>query len=201
MRLEELIERLQEFDLLLDTDPKFPSISGLVVGASVRGSGWAHPKAHEIFRLACELRSHPDVLMVKLISGKVTLIYRPLWPSVFAVGTAREAWQMQALSREAKALLKQVEKEIRVNASGDPVRELEAKLLVYSESVHTDRGFHTKQVQTWESWADAAKLGGVDVTPEEAKSRIEHVVPRLNQQFHANGTLPWAKRESRDRHG
>ena len=117
MKLKDLLERLQEFDLLLDTDPKFPSISGLVAGSSVRGSWWAHPQAHEMFGLACELRSHPDVLMVKLISGKVTLIYRPLWPAVFAVGTAREAWQMKALSKEAKELLKKVDKEDQVNVS------------------------------------------------------------------------------------
>ncbi len=199
MKLDDLIERLREFDLLLDTDPAFPSISGLVAGSSVRGSWWAHPQAHEIFRLACQLHSHPDVLTVKLISGKVTLVNRPLWPAVFAVGTAREAWQMKALSKEAKALLKQVDKEVRVTASGDAVRELEAKLLVYSESVHTERGFHTKQVQTWKSWADAAKLGDVELPPGEAKSQLEQVVARLNQQFHAIGTLPWTKRVSRHR--
>jgi hypothetical protein len=199
MKLKDLLERLQEFDLLLDTDPKFPSISGLVAGPSVRGSWWAHPQAHEMFGLACELRSHPDVMIAKLISGKVTLIYRPLWPAVFAVGTAREAWQMKALSKEAKGLLKKVDKEDQINVSGDPVRELEAKLLVYSESVHTDRGFHAKQVQSWKSWADAAKLGDVDLTPEDAKSRLEQVVARLNKQFHSNGTLPWISRARKAR--
>ncbi len=106
MRLDDLVDRLQEFDLLLDTDPKFPSISGLVVGDSVRGSWWAHPQAHEVFRLACDLRAHRDVLMVKLISGKVTLIHRPLWPAIYAIGTAREPWQMSGQSKEAKALSK-----------------------------------------------------------------------------------------------
>ena len=114
MTIEDLLDRLREFDLLADTDPKFPSITTLVVGDSVRGSWWTHPAAREVFRLSCALRDHPDVLMVKLISGKVTAIHRPLWPAILAIGTAREPWQMDKLSKEAKALLKKVDKETRV---------------------------------------------------------------------------------------
>src|ERR1700687_73798 len=158
MTLEDLLDRLRELDLLLDADPKFPSITGFVVGDSVRGSWWAHPESHDIFRLACALRDHPDVLMVKLISGKVTLVNRPLWPAVLAIGMAREPWQMRNLSKEAKALLKKVDKEIKVTSSGDPVRELEKRLLVYSASVHTERGLHSKQLQIWKSWAASVKL-------------------------------------------
>ncbi len=87
-----------------------------------------------------------------------------------------------------------MDKEIRTYASGDPVRDLEAKLLVHSESVHTDHGFHAKHVQTWESWADQVKLGASKPTPAEARSQIEQVVARLNKQFGANGTLPWTRR-------
>ncbi len=191
LKLEDLLDRLQELDLLLDTDPKFPSVSGLVVGDAIRGSWWAHPKAHEIFRLACQLRNQPDVLLLKLISGKVTFVNRPLWPAVYAIGVAREPWQTRALSPSAKALLKKVGKESKTGASGDAVRELESKLLVVSESVHTDKGHHAKQIQTWESWARAAKLDRVKLSADEAKTQLEQVVARLNKQFHANGKLPW----------
>ena len=197
MRFEDLLERLREFDLVLDTDPKFPSIAGFVMGESPRGTWWAHPQGKEVYRLACLLRSHPDVLLVKLVSGKITLVNRPLWPAVFAIGTAREAWQTKDLSKEAKALLKEVEKDAAVEASGDPARELEARLLVYSESVHTERGMHKKHLSSWTDWAGRVKLPRVDVTVEEGKAQIERVVARLNKQFGANGTLPWTKRARR----
>jgi hypothetical protein len=193
MKLDDLLDRLREFDLLLDTDPKFPSITGVVVGEGIRGSWWAHPQSHDVFRLSCELRSHPDVLMVKLISGKVTAIHRPLWPASVAIGTAREPWQMDKLSKEAKALLKKVDKETRVESSGDPVRELEKVLLVHSESYHTDRGSHAKEVQTWQSWAASVRLKRSKLTPQEARALLESVVTRLNKQFAANGKLPWQK--------
>ena len=197
MKLADLIDRLQEFDLLLDTDPKFPSVTGLVVGDIGHRSWWAHPQAKQMYALSCALRDHPDVLLVKLISGKLTFIHRPLWPAIIAIGTAREPWQMDGLSKEAQALLKKMDSQIGVESSGDPVRELEARLLVRATSVHTEHGFHRKEVQSWTAWARSAKLGKVKLTPAEAKAQLESVVGRLNQQFGAKGTLPWQGKHRR----
>jgi hypothetical protein len=195
MTIEDLLERLQEFDLLLDTDPKLPSVTGLVVGDTRGRSWWAHPQAKQMYGLSCGLRDHPDVLMVKLISGKLTFIHRPLWPAIVAIGTAREPWQMDGLSKEAKALLKKTDQHAKVESSGDAVRELETRLLVHARSVHTEHGFHRKEVQSWATWARSAKLGKVKLTPAEAKAQLKSVVARLNQQCGAKGTLPWqAKR-------
>jgi hypothetical protein len=191
MELNELLGRLREFDLLLDTDAKFPNVAALLAGETVRGSWWAHPKAQEIYRVASELRGHPDVLAIKLVSAKITFIHRPLWMAVLAIGSAREPWQMRGLSKEASALLRKSDQEASLMSSGDAVRELEARLLVHAQSVHTERGFHKKQVQTWKSWADSAQLGPVALTPEEGKAQLESVVARLNKQFGARGTLPW----------
>jgi len=198
MRLEDLVDRLQEFDLLLSTDPKFPSVSGLVVGDVGGRSWWAHPAAKQMFDLSCRLHDHPDVLMVKLISGKVTYIHRPLWPAIVAIGTAREKWQMDGLSKEAKALLKKTDGGTKLASSGDAVRELEARLLANAANVHTEHGFHAKEVQSWKTWAKSVRLGKVKLTPDEAKTQLESVVARLNKQFGAKGTLPWqAKRQRR----
>jgi hypothetical protein len=197
MRLEDLVDRLQEFDLLLSTDPKFPSVTGLVVGDVGGRSWWAHPEAKQMYGLSCALHDHPDVLMVKLISGKVTYIHRPLWPAIVAVGTAGEKWQMDGLSKEAKALLKKTESQSEVDASGDAVRELETRLLVLATSVHTEHGFHAKVVQSWGTWAKSVRLGKVKLTPDEAKAQLESVVARLNKQFGAKGTLPWQAKRRR----
>src|ERR1700722_4879963 len=191
MDLRDVLGRLQEFDLLLDTDPKFPNVTALLGGDELRGSWWTHPKAREMYRLANELRDHPDVLAIKLVSGKITFVHRPLWMAVFAIGTAREPWQTRGLSKDARALLRQVDKEGKLLSSGDAVRELEARLLVHAQSVHTERGFHRKQVQTWTAWAESVQLGAVALTPAEGKAQLDSVVARLNAQFGARGTLPW----------
>jgi hypothetical protein len=193
MTTEDLLERLREFDLLLANDSKFPSVTGLVVGGKVQGSWWAHPQSHEVFHLSCALHDHPDVLMVKLISGKVTFVNRPLWPAIVAVGAAREPWQMRGLSKEAVALLGKVDKAGRTSAKGDAVRELERRLLTRSESVHTERGFHVKELETWESWARSVRLGKVKIAAEEGKRQVESGVARVKERFGAGGTLPWQR--------
>ena len=199
MNFEELTERLLEYELLLDTDPKFPSVTGFVADDTGGRSWWAHPQAKQMYGLSCGLRDHPDVLMVKLVSGKVTFIHRPLWPAIVAIGTAREPWQMEGLSKEAKALLKKAGEDRKVFSSGDPVRELETRLLVHAASVHTEVGSHAKEVQSWESWAKTARLGKVKLTLAEAKAQLESVVERLNKQFGAKGTLPWQNKGRRRR--
>jgi len=199
MTIEDLLERLQEFDLLLDTDPKFPSVTGFVAGDTSGRSWWAHPQAKQMYGLSCGLRDHPDVLLLKLISGKLTFVNRPLWPAIVTIGTAREPWQMDGLSKEAKALLKKTDSYGKVESSGDPVRELEARLLVHATSVHTERGFHMKEVQSWIDWALSVGLRKGKLTPAEAKAQLESVVARLNQQSGARGTLPWQAKRRRAR--
>jgi len=199
MKFEDLLDRLQEYDLLLDVDPKFPSVTGLVAGDTGGRSWWTHPQAKQMYGLCCALGDHPDVLVVKLVSGKVTSIHRPLWPAIVAIGTAREPWQLEGLSTEAKALLKKTDGGRQVEASGDPVRELEARLLVHAMSVHTEGGFHVKIAQSWDAWAKSVRLRKVKLKPAEAKAQLESVVTRLNQQFGANGTLPWQTKRRRAR--
>jgi hypothetical protein len=193
MTSEDLLERLREFDLLLDTDAKFPSIAGYIVGGEVHGSWWAHPQSHEVFRVANALRDHADVLTIKLISGKVTMVHRPLWPAILAIGLAREPWQTSGLSKEAAALLNKVDKSGNASATGDAVRELERRLLIHAKSVHSEQGHHVKQLETWNAWAASVRLGKVKLTSQEAKTQLEAVVARLNKQFGSTGTLPWQK--------
>lgn len=191
MTFDELFEHLREYDILLDTDPKFPSVTLAVIGESIRGTWWTHPQAREVFRLSCALRDHADVLTMRLISGKITFIHRPLWPAIYAIAAAREPWQMDHLSKEAKALLKKADKAGELESSGDPTRELEKYMLVHSLSVHTERGTHVKHIMTWETWAKSVRLGKVRIKSAEAKAQLESVIGRLNAQSGAAATLPW----------
>src|ERR1700682_6233824 len=92
---ERVLDKLKDFGLLLQTDARLPNVCALVAGATVKGSWWAHPRSHEIFRVNCALAGHPDVLITKLISAKVTYVDRALWPAIVTVGRAREAWQLE----------------------------------------------------------------------------------------------------------
>ena len=106
---ELVLKSLKEFGLLLETDPKLLSVSGLVAAEPIRGSWWAHPRSHQIFAVLQQVADHKDVLITKLISGKVTFVYRKLWPDILSIGTAREEWQLKGLSPAARLLLKMVD--------------------------------------------------------------------------------------------
>jgi len=58
-----------------------PSLAEAVVGEPIRGSWWAHPKARQIYRLCEAICQSPDVLVCKLVEGKITYVHRRLWPA------------------------------------------------------------------------------------------------------------------------
>jgi hypothetical protein len=59
-----------------------PSLAEAIAGGPIGGSWWGHPKGHEIFQVAEAVSEHPDVLVCKLIDGKVTYVHRRLWPAL-----------------------------------------------------------------------------------------------------------------------
>jgi hypothetical protein len=59
-----------------------PNLAEAVAGERIRGNWWGHPKGQDIFAATRILRSSPDVLVCRLIGGKVTYIHRRLWPAL-----------------------------------------------------------------------------------------------------------------------
>jgi hypothetical protein len=59
-----------------------PSIAELIAGGPVRGTWWSHPKTREIFAVTRAIRDSDDVLVCRLVNGKVTFVHRRLWPAL-----------------------------------------------------------------------------------------------------------------------
>jgi hypothetical protein len=188
-----VLAKLKQHGLLLQTDPHLPSVSALVAGAPVRGSWWAHPRSQDIFRVNDQLEDHPDVLVVKLISGKITYVHRTLWHAIIAIGRAREPWQLERLSRAASNLLVQVDgKPIQTDGRmSKPASELEKTLLVHSEQFHTAAGGHARRLESWDHWSSRIGHSGKGISPASAKQTLEDVVASLNLEFKGLGRLPW----------
>ena len=64
-----------------------PSLAEAVAGGPIRGSWWSHPKGHEIFRAASAICESPEVLVCKMVEGKVTYVHRRLWPALVKLAT------------------------------------------------------------------------------------------------------------------
>ena len=59
-----------------------PSLTEAIAGGPVPGSWWSHPKSQEIFAVTRAIRDRDDVLVCRLIKGKVTFVHRRLWPAL-----------------------------------------------------------------------------------------------------------------------
>lgn len=189
MNSASLLAVLSQRGMLLLQDPAFPNVVSLVTGEVLRGSWWGHKQGHEIFDLLSSLEEHSDVVFVKLVSGKVTLVHRTLFPALLAVCTAREPWQTAKLSPAALELLARVDGGEVVSAAGKTGKELETKLLVFARSVHTASGKHELEVSSWARWARAVKVRAAVL--EAAKAELAARVAELNEEFGARGVLPW----------
>ncbi len=95
---DEAIEFVKEHGVVLEAARgPVPSLVEAIVGASVRGSWWGHHRAHEIFQLTRAMRSSPDVLVCRLVDGKITYVHRRLWPALACLAEGMDADRLAAV--------------------------------------------------------------------------------------------------------
>ena len=59
-----------------------PSLVEAITGEAIRGTWWGHPKGRAIFRATRAVRDSADVLVCRLLGGKITYVHRRLWPAL-----------------------------------------------------------------------------------------------------------------------
>ncbi|MFQ5789314.1 MAG: hypothetical protein ACE5JI_02450 [Acidobacteriota bacterium] len=110
---------------------------------------------------------------------------------------------MKGLSQPGRSLLDRVKREgtLRTDRlssrtgkkTGDLARELETRLLVHSQQVHTKSGAHAKILESWRCWGQTVKLGLRVLAAEEAWARLEELVEDLNRRYRGRARLPWSR--------
>ncbi len=65
-----------------------PNLAEVVAGKPIRGSWWGHAKGHKIFAVTRAVRDSRDVLVCRIVHGKVTYVHRRLWPAVVRLARA-----------------------------------------------------------------------------------------------------------------
>jgi hypothetical protein len=197
---------LCRFGMLLLQDPQLPNVAALVAGGPVSGSWWSHPRGRDIYQIAGQIEAHPEVLATKLLSGKVTFVHKTLWAAFLAVARAAEPWQLGGMSLAARNLLRRVQREgslgaddvagagIATRSAGGAVLELEQRLLVHAEQVHTGGGAHAKRIETWDTWAAAAPYTGPAMAVNLGKTRLREAVREMCRATGGKCKLPWEDR-------
>jgi hypothetical protein len=59
-----------------------PRMTEIIAGEAITGSWWAHPKSRQIYATLRSLEHSPDVLVCRLVAGKVSFVHRRLWPAL-----------------------------------------------------------------------------------------------------------------------
>jgi hypothetical protein len=77
-----------------------PSLANAIAGTEIRGSWWGHARGKEIFRATRAVRDSDDVLVCKLIGGKITYVHRRLWPALVRIADTIPAERLAAIREE-----------------------------------------------------------------------------------------------------
>ena len=59
-----------------------PRLIEAIAGEPISGNWWSHPRASAIYNVLVEVSESEQVLVCRLINGKVTLVHRRLWPAL-----------------------------------------------------------------------------------------------------------------------
>ncbi|MDB5460943.1 MAG: hypothetical protein JWO72_2684 [Caulobacteraceae bacterium] len=81
MTLEDAHSFVREHGVVLaSAKGPVPNLAAAIAGEPIRGSWWAHPKSHTIFAIFQAIEAAPDILVCRIVKGRITFVHRRLWP-------------------------------------------------------------------------------------------------------------------------
>lgn len=89
-----------------------PRLTEAIVNGPIKGSWWGHPKSHQIFAILEAVRDSADVLVCRLVDGKVTFVHRRLWPALFRIARRFPADRIAQVHEEHTASGRHVTREV-----------------------------------------------------------------------------------------
>ena len=85
-----------------------PRLVEAIAGEPIKGSWWAHPGSHRIFKVLQALEETGELLLCRLIEGKVTVVHRRLWPALVRLAHRFTRQQLAQIKQEHTASGKHV---------------------------------------------------------------------------------------------
>jgi len=101
MTAEEAIAFVRKHGVVLASGKgAVPRLTEAIVGRPIKGSWWAHPKSHRIFAILQAVTDSKEILVCRLVDGKVTLVHRRLWPALVRVAGRFQPDQLAQVREE-----------------------------------------------------------------------------------------------------
>jgi len=80
-----------------------PRLTEAIVGGPIKGSWWAHPQSRLIFVIVSALADSDQILVCRLIDGKITLVHRRLWCALARLAARFAPEQLAQMKEEHTA--------------------------------------------------------------------------------------------------
>jgi hypothetical protein len=77
-----------------------PRLIEAILGEPISGNWWTHPKSSFIYNVLARVSDCEDVLVCRLLAGKITLVHRRLWPALVRVASRFDAKQLAKVRDE-----------------------------------------------------------------------------------------------------
>ncbi len=101
MTADEAVSFVREHGIVLaSAKGPVPRLAEVIADERIKGSWWAHPKSHQIFTIFQQVSESPDILVCRLVNGKVTFVHRRLWPALVRAADCFGADQLAQVHQE-----------------------------------------------------------------------------------------------------
>ena len=77
-----------------------PRLIDAIAGETIAGNWWSHPRANAIYNVLTQVQASPELLVCRLLGGKVTLVHRRLWPALVRLAGRFAPAQLARVSEE-----------------------------------------------------------------------------------------------------
>jgi predicted RNase H-like HicB family nuclease len=112
-----------------------PRLAEIIADEPIKGSWWSHPKSHQIYAVFQALSESNDILVCRLVDGKVTFVHRRLWPALVRVAAHFSVQQLSRVHEEHTAAGHHVSHEVAFPEWVPPEAIREARLLDEQEAL------------------------------------------------------------------
>jgi hypothetical protein len=111
---DEAVAFVQEHGVVLaSARGAVPRLTEAIVDEPIKGSWWAHPQSHQIFAILQAVSASENILVCRLVDGKVTLVHRRLWPALVRVAERFSPDQLAQVREEHTLSGHHVSREVR----------------------------------------------------------------------------------------
>ena len=121
--------------VLVSAKGPVPRLTEVIAGEPLKGSWWGHPKGQQIFVILELVTEAEDVLVCRLVKGKITLVHRRLWPALVRLAGRLSSDKIAQVRQQHTASGRHVNEEIPFPRWVPAAMLKEAKLVSEADAI------------------------------------------------------------------